>query len=144
MAHAEGTVTIDRPIDQVFSFLADGTNNPAWRPGVLDITPPAGGPAVGAVYAQGLKGPRGKRIDGDYRITELVAPSRIAFAVVAGPARPTGVFQLSDPSPGSTQVHFTLDLQAKGVMKLMGGMIAKTMREEVACLTNLKTVLEGA
>lgn len=29
------------------------------------------------------------------------------------------------------------------MMKLMGGMIRKTMDAEVACLANLKSVLEG-
>jgi len=43
----ENTVTIERPVEDVFAFLADGTNNPRWRPGVLDVTPLAGGPAVG-------------------------------------------------------------------------------------------------
>jgi len=144
MPHAENSVTINAPIATVFGFLADGTNNPKWRPGVLDITPPSGGPAPGATYAQGIKDPRGKRIAGDYQITTLEAPSKLAFAVVAGPARPTGTFDLSEPQPGQTSVHFTLDLHAKGVMKLMGGMIQKTMASEVACLTNLKSVLEGS
>ena len=143
MPHAENTVTVNAPIATVFAFLADGTNNPRWRPGVLDITPPADGPAMGATYAQGIKGPRGKRIAGDYRITQLEAPTKLAFGVVAGPARPTGTFDLSEPQPGQTSVHFTLDLHAKGVMKLMSGMVQKTMNDEVACLANLKSVLEG-
>lgn len=143
MPSAANTVTIGRPIDEVYEFLADGTNNPKWRPGVLDITPPGGGPAVGAVYGQGIKGPRGKRIDGDYRITDLTRPSRLAFEVVAGPARPTGIFDLSESGPGATTVRFGLDPKPHGVMKLMSGMIAKTMAEEVACLANLKSVLEA-
>jgi uncharacterized membrane protein len=142
MPSATNTVTIRRPIEEVFAFLADGANNPKWRPGVLDIAPPAGGPQVGAVYAQGLKGPRGRRIDGDYRITELTRPSKIAFEVVAGPARPSGVFELSSQEPDATTVRFALDLQPKGMMKLMSGMIAKTMAEEVANLANLKATLE--
>src|SRR5713226_1946984 len=94
MPSATNTVTVQRPIDEVFQFLADGTNNPRWRPGVLDISPPAGGPAVGAVYAQGMKGPRGKRIAGDYRITELSPSTRIAFEVVAPGA---GSLSSNDP-----------------------------------------------
>jgi hypothetical protein len=45
MAHAENSMTINRPLSEVFSFLLDGSNNPRWRPGVLDTqhdaaTPP--------------------------------------------------------------------------------------------------------
>jgi uncharacterized membrane protein len=37
MKHVEQTVTVDRPIDEVFAYLADGRNNPDWRVGVLEI-----------------------------------------------------------------------------------------------------------
>jgi hypothetical protein len=62
---------------------------------------------------------------------------------VAGPARPAGAYRLSE-APGGTIVRFTLDLQPKGLMKLVGPVIARTMNAEVAQLTNLKNVLESA
>ena len=37
MASAHKAVRIDRPVDVVFDFLADGTNNPAWQPAVVDV-----------------------------------------------------------------------------------------------------------
>ena len=82
MAHAEGDVTIDRPAATVFNFLLDGMNNPEWRPTVLDIQRVPGiPPGVGARFKQGLKGPGGRRIDGDYEITasepEQTMPARI-------------------------------------------------------------------
>ncbi len=70
MAHAEGNITIDRPVDEVFDFIADGLNNPFWRTSVMDIQRVPDKPlGVGAVFKQGLKGPGG-RIDGDYEIVE--------------------------------------------------------------------------
>ena len=147
MPHADHTVVIAAPIADVFAFVADGTNNVRWRPGVMDITPPPEGPGEGAVYGQGLRGPKGKRFPGDYRITEFEAPSKLAFEVVAGPARPTGVFELSEPVPGATTVHFLLDLQPRGFMKLpmkfAGPQIEKQMRAEVACLDKLKEQFEA-
>jgi hypothetical protein len=65
MAHAEGSVTIDRPVTTVFNFIADGSNNPLWRSSVTDIQRVPDKPqGLGAVFKQGLKGPGG-RIDGD-------------------------------------------------------------------------------
>lgn len=67
MAHAEESITIHRPAETVFNFVLDGMNNPRWRPAVLDIQQMTGKPVgVGAKYKQGLKGPGGRRIDGDY------------------------------------------------------------------------------
>jgi hypothetical protein len=37
-----------------------------------------------------------------------------------------------------------VDLQPKGLLKIAGPMIARTMQTEVAQLTNLKSVLEAA
>ena len=147
MAHADYTVVISAPIAEVFAFLADGTNNERWRPGVMDVTPPPGGPAEGTVYGQGLRGPKGERFDGDYRITEFKPPFRLAFEVIAGPARPTGVFELSQPLPGATTVRFDLDLRPRGLlwfpMKFQASQVDREMRAEVACLARLKEKLEA-
>ena len=69
-------------------------------------------------------------------------PRRLEFHVTAGPARPTGVFELSENADQSTRVRFSLDLNPAGLMKLMTPMIARQMQREVAQLDNLKTILE--
>jgi uncharacterized membrane protein len=142
MPHAENTITIGRPIEAVFAYLADGTNNPRWRSGVLSIERASGLDGVGATYRQKLRGPGGRTIDGDYRVTRFEPPNCLEFEVVAGPARPTGRFALTEESPGRTTVTFSLDLQPTGLMRLMSGMVAKTMRSEVRQLSTLKADLE--
>jgi uncharacterized protein YndB with AHSA1/START domain len=142
MSHAEHTVTIDRPARTVFDYLADGTHNAEWRAGVVEIerTSPASG--QGATYRQILAGPGGRRIDGDYRVTVFDPPTRLEFQVVAGPARPAGVFELTETTPGTTTVRFALDLRPSGLMKLLAPMIAKQVRREVTQLDKLKSILE--
>jgi uncharacterized protein YndB with AHSA1/START domain len=144
MPHAEYTVTIDRPAGKVFDYLADGTHNREWRAGVLDIARANSATGEGAAYRQVLAGPGGRRIDGDYRITVFNPPRRLEFLVTAGPARPTGVFELADGADSTTVVRFTLDLRPTGFMKLMTPMIARQMRREVTQLETLKKVLERA
>lgn len=142
MAHAEASITIDRPAPTVFAFVLDGTHNPLWRPTVLDIQHVTGTPdGVGAQYKQGLKGPGGRRIDGDYEITAIEPDSLIRFQVTAGPARPTGAYQFESVG-NETRVTFSLDFQPRGLAKLMDSMIERTMRSEVATLANLKAYLE--
>jgi uncharacterized protein YndB with AHSA1/START domain len=142
MPHAEHTITIARPPQEVFDYLADGTHNPEWRAGVLEIESTSAAAGEGATYRQVLAGPGGRRIDGDYRITAFDPPRRLEFQVTAGPARPTGVFELSENGGQSTRVRFALDFAATGPMKLMSAMITRTMRREVAQLDKLKTILE--
>jgi uncharacterized protein YndB with AHSA1/START domain len=142
MPHAENSITIDRPIEDVFAYLADGTNNPRWRPGVLSIEPASGSGGTGTTYRQKLRGPGGRTIDGDYEVTQFEPPNRLEFRVIAGPARPTGRFTLTEDRPGRTTVTFALDLRPTGLMRLMSGMVARTMRSEVAQLSALKADVE--
>jgi uncharacterized membrane protein len=136
MAHAAQSVTVDRPITDVFDFLADATNETSWRPEVISINH-VDGTGVGAVYAQMMKGPGGRKIKGDFRITRQDEPSRLDFEVIAGPARPVGSFQLREVSPTSTEVTFTMDLKPRGLMVLMTPMINKQVQAEVGNIKNL-------
>src|SRR5215467_10362046 len=88
MPHAENTVTISRPLQEVFDYLADGTHNKDWRDGVLEIERTSADNGQGATYRQVLAGPGGRRIDGDYQITVFDPPRRLEFQVTAGPASP--------------------------------------------------------
>jgi uncharacterized membrane protein len=143
MPHAEENITINRPVSAVFNFVLDGTNNALWRPAVLDIERVPGKPSgAGAVYKQGLKGPGGRRIEGDYEIVECQPDELIRFQVIAGPARPTGMFRF-EAVGNATRVTFALNLDAKGLTRLISPMIASTMKSEVATLSNLKTYLES-
>ncbi len=79
MAHAENEIIIARPAAEVYDFLADGLNNIAWRSGVQNIELASGNAGqLGAVYRQTLTGPRGKPIQGDYRIA-VAEPGRLAL-----------------------------------------------------------------
>lgn len=143
MAHAEGSITIDRPVGAVFDFLIDGMNNPRWRPSVADIQRVPGKPSgVGAAFKQGLKGPGGRRIEGDYEITESKPNESIKFQVTAGPARPVGTYRF-EALGNSTRLTFILHYEPKGLARLMDPVINRSMQEEIGMLSNLKAYLEG-
>jgi carbon monoxide dehydrogenase subunit G len=141
MSMATHEVKIERSPHDVFAFLADGENDPKWRPGVADVKRESG-EGAGAVFRQGVKGPMGKRVDADYRLTEYDPDSALAFEVIAGPVRPHGRYELL-PDGDSTRVRFTLECELSGAKKLMmRRSVEKSMRDEVANLERLKSVLE--
>lgn len=143
MAHAENSITINRPAQEVYDFLADGLNNTAWRQGVQSISLKEGtAREPGAVYRQVLTGPKGRPLQGDYRITEAQPGRLLAFEVVAGPARPTGTYTLSEAGGGTT-VNFSLDLKLPVLMRVLDSLVTRTMESEVAQLSALKQVLES-
>lgn len=138
MAHATHSVTVNRPIGEVFAFLADGMNEPLWRPGLSGVSHVADtGAGVGATYRQTMKGPGARNSPGDYRITLYEEPTRFDFEVIAGPARPTGRFDLREVATDRTEVTFTLDLTPRGFMVLMTPLLNKQVRTEAANIANL-------
>jgi len=142
MPSAQHQVSIARSVGEVFVFVADGLNGPKWRPGIIDIALVSGN-GLGAVYKQGVKGPGGRRIDADYRITAFEPDRRLAFAAIAGPVRPTGSYAF-EATEGGTRLTFELQAELSGFKKLlMGGAVQKTMDAEVAATERLKTILES-
>ncbi|MFE4541259.1 SRPBCC family protein [Arthrobacter sp. NPDC056727] len=143
MAHAENEVTIHSPASEVYAFLADGLNNPKWRSGVQSISLKEGASGEsGAVYSQTLTGPKGRPIQGDYRITDAEPGRLLGFQVVAGPARPSGTYALAEQADG-TRVRFSLDLKLPVLMRVFDSLVTRTMESEVAQLRNLKDVIEA-
>jgi len=139
---ASHSVTIARPVDSVFAYVADGENAQRWRTGVLDIKRESG-EGVGTRYAQGVQGPMNRRIAADYEITVLEPDRRIEFQTVAGPVRPHGRYDF-EPVEGGTRVSFSLDARLGGLRGLvMGSAVQKTMNAEVRALDALKRVLES-
>ena len=145
MPQASYSVTINRPVSDVFAYVADGEKCKEWRPGVLDVTR-AGGQMSGGVgtrYLQGVKGPMGRRISADYEITVFEPDRRIEFKTVSGPARPHGRYDFA-ADDGGTKLSFALDAQLSRLRGMvMGGAVQRTMDEEVKTLENLKRVLES-
>jgi len=140
MPSASSEIVIDRPRDDVFAFLADPENDPQWRSGVLDLERVSGS-GIGARYAQGVKGPGGRRISADIEITELIPGETIAFHTLSGPVRPRGRYPLTAVD-GGTRVRFELEANVKGLRRLIAPMVQKTMNKEVGQLDRLKRVIE--
>jgi uncharacterized membrane protein len=142
MPSAKHEVTIARPVGEVFAFVADGLTGPRWRPGVLDVAL-ASGNGLGAIYKQGVKGPGGRRIDADYKVTAFEPDRRFAFEAIAGPVRPTGEYRFAE-ADGGTRLTFSLQAELTGLKKLlMSGAVQKTMDAEVAATERLKALLEA-
>ena len=141
MPSAQRTVSIRRPVDQVFRFLADGRTATQWRSGVLDVAK-VSGDGLGAVYRQQVRGPGGRPVDADYEITAFETDELIAFRTVAGPVRPTGSFAF-EAMGDATILTFRLDAELGGWKRLfMSRPVQATMDAEMRALDELQDLLE--
>jgi carbon monoxide dehydrogenase subunit G len=145
MAHSfEGTTIIDRPIAQVFAFLADGTNDPKFSPRVQEIRKTTDGPVgVGTVFASTVKdaGMTSKR---EFELTEFEAPTRIRWTERSKNTVtvPNGGYDLVDQE-GRTRVTIHNDFEGHGFGKLLVGFAARAAQKNAdAMAAAIKSAVE--
>ncbi|MGN8130063.1 SRPBCC family protein [Arthrobacter sp. RC1.1 241] len=148
MAFAEHEVLIERDAIDVYQFLLDATNLPAWRNDVRSVKlvrGPAG--SKGAVYRKMVAGRSGLSIPAELEITNVRPGAEIEFHIVSGPATRWGGYYLSSEDTG-TRVRFAMEAQREGRFSfltrlgLLDGMLQRRVSSDVAQLDRLKDVLE--
>jgi uncharacterized protein YndB with AHSA1/START domain len=126
----KGTTVIDRPIEEVFAFLADGTNDPKFSPRVLEIAKTTDGPpGVGTHFASTVKD-AGMTTKRDFEITEFEPPTRIRWAERSKNqvTAPEGGYDLS-PEGDGTRVTIYNVLEGHGIGKLFAPLALRSARK---------------
>jgi uncharacterized protein YndB with AHSA1/START domain len=126
----EATVVIDRPIDEVFAFLADGENDPKFSPRVLEITKTTDGPpGVGTRFASTVKD-AGIKTKREFELTEFEAPTRIRWAEVSKNlvTATEGGYDLAQEGSG-TRVTIHNVLEGHGPGKLIAPLALRSARK---------------
>lgn len=143
----EATVVIDRPIEDVFAFLADGENDPKFSPRVLEIRKrTAGPPGEGTIYESTVKD-AGMKTTREFELTHFVAPTRIRWAersknlVTAS----EGGYDLEPAGPGATKVRIYNVLAGHGFGKLIAPLALKAARKDADAFVNrIKQAVEAS
>ena len=123
------SVRIDRPVEEVFDFLADGDNDPKFSPRVLEIRKTTDGPAgAGTVYASTVKD-AGMKTQREFRLTEFERPSRIRWTEVSRHAitAPEGGYDLKPDGDGTRLTFFNV-LEGHGFGKLLTPLALRSAR----------------
>jgi uncharacterized protein YndB with AHSA1/START domain len=125
----EVTTLIDRPIEEVFAFLADGENDPKFSPRVLEIAKTTDGPpGVGTVYASTVKD-AGMKTKREFKLTEFEPPTRIRWAEISKNAitASEGGYDLAREGDG-TRVTLYNVLEGHGIGKLIAPLALRSAR----------------
>jgi carbon monoxide dehydrogenase subunit G len=126
----EGTVVIERPIEEVFAFLADGENDPKFSPRVLEIAKTTDGPpGVGTVYASTVKD-AGVKTKREFRLTEFQPPTRIRWEEISKNlvTASEGGYDLAPEGTG-TRVTIHNVLEGHGPGKLIAPLALRSVRK---------------
>jgi uncharacterized protein YndB with AHSA1/START domain len=124
------TVVIDRPIEDVFAFLADGENDPKFSPRVLEIRKTTDGPpGVGTVFASTVKD-AGMKTKREFELTEFEVPTKIRWAERSKNliTVPDGGYDLKAVDGGTELTYFN-EFAAHGFGKLFAGPALRAARK---------------
>jgi uncharacterized protein YndB with AHSA1/START domain len=139
------TITIDRPIDEVFAFLADGENDKKFSARVIDIAKTTdGAPGVGTVYASTVKD-AGVKTKREFKLTEFEPPTKIRWAEQSKNlvTATDGGYDLAAAGDG-TELTFFNELEGHGFGVLIAGFALRSARKGADDFARaIKTAIES-
>lgn len=143
----EATVEIDRPVAEVFAFLADGGNDPKFSPRVQKIAKTTGDPTtVGTVYVSTVKD-AGMTTKREFRITEFDPSARIRWAEISKNlvTAKEGGYDFAAVTDGRTRLRVFNVLEGHGIGKLIVVLALRAARKDAdAFAGRIKAAVEAS
>jgi carbon monoxide dehydrogenase subunit G len=142
MASFENTVTIRRPVQDVFTFLADFENVPKWNHAIVETTKVSPGPVgVGTTYRQTRSAPSSS--EEAFEVTVYEPTSRLDVRGGLGPFT-ARVSYLLEPTGSGTRLTNAVDFESSGLLTLVAPLATSRIKHAVAAnLDTLKQLLEA-
>jgi uncharacterized protein YndB with AHSA1/START domain len=142
MIDTSDSVTIERPIAEVFAFVTDTANDPAWHTDILEARKTSEGPiGSGTTWHLRFKPAMGVS-EGDAEVVTFEANRTEVMRSMVGPMQPTLTY-LFEPTDGGTRFTRRVQIKVSGMMRVMEPMMRlMAPKGNAGFLANLKQVLE--
>jgi uncharacterized membrane protein len=141
MIRTRKSITIERPVDEVFEYMAHFENDMEWRNELLEIQRTSSvAEGEGATYRQRVQL---EGIEGE-TILEVIGfePNRLIAFEEAGDLAARGQYRF-DPEDGRTRVEVSEDIELRGALEPAGRSLDETVRQQGELdLEHLKDILE--
>jgi uncharacterized protein YndB with AHSA1/START domain len=143
MAHIDGEIVINRPVEEVFDFVADERNEPRYNPRLLRVEKLSPGPVgLGSRFRAEMR-TRPRPMEMTTEFTGYERPRRLASTTRMSRMDIRGTLSF-DPVPGGTRMRWSWELEPHGLLKLMTPLASPIgARGERAIWTSLKRLLEA-
>lgn len=133
MQRVERSAVIGARPEEVFAFIADLENLPAWQTGIVSARQTSEGPVARGSTALVVRELMGQRIEAPLEVTEFTPPSRLTVASSVGGVRATATLDVRQDaeSVDDSQVTFAMELRGSGFTAFMEPVIARTAAGEL-------------
>jgi uncharacterized membrane protein len=139
----ELSTLINRPIEDVFTYVSDLQNGPQWQTGLFEVRRLSQGSlGIGTQFASVRKF-MGKKLEG---VVELVVYEPNCKIVIKAPSGSVPFEQtfLFEPTTEGTKLSTVIQLYTSGFMGLAEPMIAASLKREMeTAFGDLKNLLES-
>jgi carbon monoxide dehydrogenase subunit G len=143
MIDIDHSVTIDRPLEEVWDFVSDPANNPQWQSGVIQSDQSPIGPIGVGTRVRIVRRLMGQRMELVLETTEFAPYEKFAFKSLSGPLDVSGFLAVAATDTG-TEVTYRGTGKAAGVLGLGETIIAGLVNKQISDdLKALKALLES-
>lgn len=137
----ERSISVARPPAEVFSYVADIRNDPAWHTDVLEVQSSSDVVGMGTVFSVKVKPSMGVS-EGTMTVSRFEPGKLIEFHGRMGKMDPT-VTNICDPDAQGTRVTRRVEIQPPGIIRAMTPLMKRMIsKSNDGFLANLKRLLE--
>ncbi len=100
MTRVQFDITVPRPVDEVYDYVADFRNLPEWDPGIVSSEQTSGS---------------GIEVGSTYRVTSADRPARVVVEGDGSSVHAVDEIRFEE-ADGGTRIHYTADFTLKGLL----------------------------
>ncbi len=144
MARIEGEILIDRPVDVVFDYVADQSNEPQYNPQMVRAEKITAGPVGKGTQFRSAATSMGRTAEMLIECTGYDRPTLLASVTTMAQADISYTLTF-EPVAGGTRMHWSGQVRPKGALRLLGPVITwMGIHQEQRIWASLKEHLEAA
>lgn len=145
MATIEGEITIGRPVEVVFDYVADQTHEPLYNPQMVSAEKETVGPTGRGTRFRSAVRSGGRRAEMLIVITDYDRPSVLSSTTTMAQMDIDYTLTFEPDARGGTRMRWSADVRPKGGLKLLGPVVGwMGRRQEQRIWSSLRRHLERA
>ena len=140
MTQVSLTITIDRPVADVFRVLTTPEDTPKWSSSALEETLTSGPVGVGSTRRAVVRSFFGRTTTNETIVTVYEPYRRVAMRTTSGPVPVEATWSFT-PVPGGTRVDWDWSFALAGIVRLLAPALTsyfrRAFRRDLDCLKQL-------
>ena len=142
MIQHEVSIHLNRPVDEVFVFLADPAKQPAWQSDLIEIEQLTAGPMRVGTRIREVRRLGRRPTAYQAEVSAFEPDKRFALRVIAGPR--VALSYSFEAEEGGTRLRYQFVMHTGGLMRLLEPLILRSLRKQSGLdFARLKGILEG-